>query len=410
MKHIYIFDEFQSSQNNGIGTYLQELLYCLKSLDCDICLIIFNAATNEFKIIKEGNIKKILFPVLRIQFVYCVEVVDKFLRLYISDNHDNIFFINHTPCDELIESLKINFPLSKVVFTIHDFWWTMPLMGDLEEYKNKILSNVINIKTEHSQDNLLKMYKKEKKMYELSDHIVCLSNDASSILQNVYKINKNKILCTVNGLRDIKQKNISIIQKEKIKKELHLKNEDRILLFIGRPTQQKGIFDLITAVHSISKSYINIKLVIIGDGNEVVMKEVINASKHIAPIIIITGRLNKREVRKWLSIADIGIIPSYYEQCSYVAIEMMMYGLPIIASNGIGIRNMFTDGINAKIVQLRKRKNSHLYLSNLSSEIENLIKHPTLCKHLSVGARKTYKEKFSIELMKGFYEKFIYSL
>ena len=61
MKHIYIFDEHQSSQNNGIGTYLQELLYCFNSLKYKICLIVFNAETEEFKIIKEKKIKKILF-------------------------------------------------------------------------------------------------------------------------------------------------------------------------------------------------------------------------------------------------------------------------------------------------------------------------------------------------------------
>ena len=412
MKHIYIFDEHQSSQNNGIGTYLQELLYCFNSLKYKICLIVFNAETEEFKIIKEKKIKKILFPALRSQFVYCVEVIDKLLRLYIEDNSNNIFFINHTPSDELLESMKIYFPLSKVIFTIHDFWWTMPLMGNLEEYKNNILfpNAIENIKIESEKKSLFKMYKKEKKMYELADHIICLSNDAASILQNVYKIDKNKISCTSNGLRDMKPKCLDIFQKEKIKKELYLRNEDKILLFIGRPTKQKGIFDLLAAMHLISKSYANIKLAIIGDGNEASMKEVINVSKQIASTIIMTGKLNKQEVIKWLSIADVGIIPSYYEQCSYVAIEMMMYGLPIIATDGLGVREMFTDGINAKIAQIEKGKNSHVYQSNLASEIENLIKHPVLCKHLSKEARRTYETKFTIKHMKDFYRKLIESL
>lgn len=40
-KKIYVFDEYISSQKNGIGSYLRELLYCMKQMDVDICVLIF---------------------------------------------------------------------------------------------------------------------------------------------------------------------------------------------------------------------------------------------------------------------------------------------------------------------------------------------------------------------------------
>lgn len=145
MKNIYIFDEYLSSQKNGIGIYLQELVYCFCSLKYNICLIVFNAKTEEFKIIKEKKIRKILFPVLKIHFVYYVDVIEKFLRLYIEDSLENVFLINHTPCDDLMESLKTYFPLSKIVFTIHDFYWTVSLMGNIDEYE-KVIKNAYMVK------------------------------------------------------------------------------------------------------------------------------------------------------------------------------------------------------------------------------------------------------------------------
>lgn len=33
-------------------------------------------------------------------------------------------------------------------------------------------------------------------------------------------------------------------------------------------------------------------------------------------------------------------MPSFHEQCSYVAIEMMMYGIPLIGSNSTGLSEM----------------------------------------------------------------------
>lgn len=43
MKNIYILNEYKSSAQNGIGTYLQELLICLESLGVTIWLIEFNS-------------------------------------------------------------------------------------------------------------------------------------------------------------------------------------------------------------------------------------------------------------------------------------------------------------------------------------------------------------------------------
>jgi hypothetical protein len=67
MKNIYIFDEYISSKKNGIGTYLQELLYCLKSPEYCINLIVFNVDAKEFYIIEENNTKKYFFPVMEVE-------------------------------------------------------------------------------------------------------------------------------------------------------------------------------------------------------------------------------------------------------------------------------------------------------------------------------------------------------
>ena len=91
-----------------------------------------------------------------------------------------------------MESLKTYFPLSKIVFTIHDFYWTVSLMGNIDEYEKVIKNAYIakNVNMRSNMDYILKMYKKEMRMYELADRIICLSNDTLSILQNIYKINK----------------------------------------------------------------------------------------------------------------------------------------------------------------------------------------------------------------------------
>ena len=58
--------------------------------------------------------------------------------------------------------------------------------------------------------------------------------------------------------------------------------------------------------------------------------------------ITFTGKLNKEDLYKLYQIADIGVLPSFHEQCSYVAIEMMMYGIPLVASK-MCIRDRYGD-------------------------------------------------------------------
>lgn len=406
MKKIYILDENISSQKNGIGTFIRELFFCLTLPISDLCLILFNSDVAEFNIIEEKGVKKILFPVLKGSFLLNMQVVDKFFRLYIKDDINNIFFVNHSPCVELLESLKTYFPLSKVVFIIHDFNWTLPLMGDLLNYKSiRARVETDNVERNKLESFIFNVSKKERQMYELADRVVCLSKDSYNILRCDYGVDEDKLSLIPNGIRDIRGLHLS--NRNEIKSMFHFSNEDKILLCVGRPTLQKGVFDLILAMDIILKYNRNAKLVIVGDGNESSMKELVKVASKNAASIIFVGQVDKVSLRKWYTIADIGVVPSYYEQCSYTGIEMMMFGLPIVASDGLGVRNMFVDGINAKIARIGNRKKPTVFRNNLAGAIIELLDSPELCDELGKEAKKTYKSIYSIRQMKKNYKKLV---
>lgn len=394
-----------SSQKNGIGTFLRELLFCFKNGGNKINLISFNAEVDEFCIIEEREIMKFLFPLFKYgHFLEHSKIIKNFFKFHIPDSENNVFFINHSPCADFIQSLKETHPKSSVIFTIHDFGWTELLLGSLDAYKRAIKSS--------SKDTPeLKVYHQEKRIYELADKIICLSPDTYNILKSIYKVPEVKISLIPNGLRFQKKANLlNKNDRNDIRTQKNIDVDTKILLFIGRPTAQKGIFEVIHAMKMVLKEFPKTKLAIIGDGNETSMKEIINASSQIAASIIITGQLNRAELVAWLTIADIGIISSYYEQCSYTAIEMMMSGLPIVASDGLGIRNMFIDGVNAKVAKIGNRKKAKQYQKNLADSIIHLLRSPGLCDDLSKGAIKTYNEKYTIKEMEAKYKKLVKSL
>ena len=46
------------------------------------------------------------------------------------------------------------------------------------------------------------------------------------------------------------------------------------------------------------------------------------------------------ELYRLYAIADIGVVPSFHEEFGYVALEMLMSGLPVIANKTSGLRDL----------------------------------------------------------------------
>lgn len=401
-RQVYVFDEYVSSQKNGIGSFLKEFHYCLKQLNADVCGLIFNANVKEFTIrtADSGKIKEMLFPRFQVgEFIHNMEIIIKFFRLYIRDATDNVFFVNHSPCEKLVEILKRDYPLSKVVFTIHDSGWTSRCMGDIDKFK-KMVEEMNDVKEEAK--GAMDFYTKEMKMYEQVDRVVCLSQDTYNLLHTIYSLPAEKTFLIPNGFGK-KENGIQHYNREEIKKELFIPVDEKIILYVGRPTKQKGMHALLNAFYSVLNKDANVRLVIIGSDNSNRIENLINISSSFATHVSYLGLINKEELEKWYMIADIGVIPSYYEQCPYVGIEMMMHGLPIVASDGFGIRNMFQDGVNALIAPIGKRDDSEEFSYNLAKSIDKLLSSEELRINLGRNAQEIYHNRYSAkQMLKGY--------
>ena len=127
--------------------------------------------------------------------------------------------------------------------------------------------------------------------------------------------------------------------------------------------------------------------------------------------ITLIGFLRKRELYKWYTVSNIAIIPSLYEQCSYVGIEMMMYGLPIIASDAIGLRDILRDGENAIIAKIGNPKNDYEeFTTNLTNCIVRLLSSEKLKKRISSNITDTFLKQYHSCHMRKRYNKMIEEL
>ena len=81
----------------------------------------------------------------------------------------------------------------------------------------------------------------------------------------------------------------------------------------------------------------NVRLDIVGDGEFATYLKLCERIWHKVSFV---GRVEKDKLDCIYSMADLGVIASYTEQCSYVMIEMMMRGIPLVATSVAGVNEM----------------------------------------------------------------------
>lgn len=403
MGKIYILDETVSSQHNGIGTFVRQLAACCRKGN-EVCIVSFNAPVREFTMREKRGIRQMLFPPFPSgSFTEHGDIVRLFFKMYITDTEENLFIVNHSPCSDLLAEIKQAFPLSKIAFVIHDMGWTASLWGDEQRYRH-IIKHRNRKQVQKKYPFLLERYEEEQKIYGTADRVVCLSADTKNLLNGLYGVEEEKIALLPNGLKDRRRKED---HTDELRKELLLSADEQVLLFAGRPTLQKGMDTLLKAFGQIAMSHDNLRLVIAGSCFNATMEGLLRKYAPVSTRIVFTGLLDKEQLYKWYSVARIGILPSYYEQCSYTGIEMMMHGLPIVTTNGYGIRNMFQEGVNAAVAPIGNYRDNGGTANRLAQSIMRLLHSDELRSRLSAKSRQVYEQKYRLVCMKKRYRDFL---
>lgn len=364
---IFFVDEHNSSRQNGIGTYRDVLIRSLhKYHGLKITLISLNADCKTLTVTEHDfGYEYALPPVGNGNWRANGNIVWPLLRLYINDSKHNVFIFNHSPSAEFIRAMKSQFSESKSIFIIHDQGWCAPLLG-----RRKLLGRVLrNAPTETDGTRIEEYCRKEQEIYNEVDKVVSLCESTEVILRRTYHIQPQKTVRIENGFN--RTMNRRTTNRAKLRSEFGLNDDEKILLFVGRPAYHKGAAALMDALQYLNKKHIAVRCVFAGNIHG--FADYIASHKDIAANVILTGQLTRKELAGWYSIADVGVLSSYTEQCSYAALEMMDAGIPIVSSDGYGLCDMFNDGENAFVVHIGDGKTSIAYSRRLADAIEQAL-------------------------------------
>jgi glycosyltransferase involved in cell wall biosynthesis len=127
-----------------------------------------------------------------------------------------------------------------------------------------------------------------------------------------------------------KSKNKRIYKRE-IKNKYNIRDDEIVLLYVGRIIKQKGVQDLIEATKHFRNKQIPVKILIVGEGEYKTFLE-----KEKDDNIIFCGVVDNEKLHKYYYSADLFILPTYSDVWGLVINEAMSCALPIITTNEAG--------------------------------------------------------------------------
>jgi len=201
----------------------------------------------------------------------------------------------------------------------------------------------------------------------------------------------NKSIVIHNGI----DTNIFRKKNSNLREKLSL-GDSIVITFVGRLIYAKGVHDLISVFADIEREFSNLKLLIVGYGPyrqelEKLAEEVCKEE------ILFLGQKNREEIIEILSITDIFVNPSYSEGFGLTVVEAGAIGIPIVATDVGGVKDIIEDYKTGLLVstgdtQLLKKKISELVLDK------------ELRRNLAEHTHKVFKEKFDWDKITREYE------
>ena len=227
------------------------------------------------------------------------------------------------------------------------------------------------------------------------------------IIKYIWK-KSGAVISNSDGLKDLALKarpsqEIGVIHNgidiNNFKPNRNKKISDKFIITPGasRVTKRKGLEFLIKAVKQLLPKYPNILLKIMGDGDEkenlIILVKKLNLKNNVQFL----GRIPREETVGYYQEANVFILPSFNEGMSNAMLEALATGLPIIATETGGTKELVTEGINGFVVAMGSRE-------DLAERIERLISNPELCEKMSQESRQRAEKMSWQEVARQYFE------
>lgn len=149
----------------------------------------------------------------------------------------------------------------------------------------------------------------------------------------------------------------------------------------SRVTHRKGLNYLIAAVAKLAPKYPNISVKIMGDGNAKKELETLAEKLDTQERVEFLGRIAREETAPFYQEAGVFVLPSLNEGMSNAMLEALASGLPIVATDTGGSKELIKEGENGFIIKFKDS-------DDIAEKLEILINNSELVRSMGQASRR----------------------
>ena len=311
-------------------------------LQKEVDVIIFGKKTkNQSFIERQGHLTYYRFHYN--PKTYLLNVVEQ-LQL----DKPDIIQIENRP--KIVKFIRQAIPTAKIILTLHSITFiSPPYMNDrfLIYYLNQANAIVVN-------------------SHFLKNYVLGITNlDSSKIVVNHLGVNvdqfKPKWQLDNPELLELMKRKLGV-------------SRNKILLYVGRLVEIKGVHHILEAMPEIIKADPSIKLIIAGSpfGQRAYSDHLKNLAESFKDHVFFTSFIPNDKIHEMFQISDLLLVPSAQNEAfGLVNLEAMSTGTPVIASNSGGIPEIIEHGKTGYLID------SSNIREDLTKHILDLLSNPS---------------------------------
>ena len=256
----------------------------------------------------------------------------------------------------------------------HD-WMTFPAGLAVAGIKGvPLVVHVHSTEFDRSGQNIdQRIYDIERRGMQGAMKIIAVSLLTKNICVHQYGIDESKIEVVYNAI-DVN----GAYDEEKYK----IHKDEKIVLFLGRITMQKGPEYFLAAAKKVLEVMDNVKFVMAGSGDLIRRTIEMAAAMGIGHKVLFTGFLRGGDVEKVFKMADLYVMPSVSEPFGIAPLEAMSHDVPVLISKQSGVSEVLTHALKVDFWDI----------DEMANKIIAVLRHPplasTLRQHGAFDVRK----------------------
>ena len=182
-----------------------------------------------------------------------------------------------------------------------------------------------------------------------------------------------------------------------VRQELGLDEDEPIVLFTGRISNDKQPLVLAETFHRLAGDGVRFTGIIAGDGPDRAWLEGFLRRRHLQQRVRVVGAVDARRVAQLMAGSDIFFLPSSVEGVALTLYEALACGIPVVGARVGGQPELVTDDVGILVERSTPDEEAARYADALSS----LLRDPDRRRRMGLAARTRVETSFRVEQMGG---------